>query len=66
MSDNGSTRKDIRVPNKLLAEIAEYQKDNDIRHWTQALLLLARKGLDAEKKREWVTLLLFCVFSSKF
>ncbi|MEX3713461.1 hypothetical protein ABFV99_13750 [Cytobacillus horneckiae] len=52
MSDNDSTRKDIRVPNKLIAEVTEYQKRNDIRYWTSALLLLVRKGLDAEKKGE--------------
>lgn len=50
MNDSGSTRKDVRVPNELIAEVEEYQKKNNIRYWIVAMLLLVRKGLDAEKK----------------
>ncbi|MDA1616428.1 hypothetical protein PDK03_07425 [Bacillus cereus group sp. TH204-1LC] len=50
MNDSGSTRKDVRVPNELITEVEEYQKKNNIRYWTVAMLLLVRKGLDAEKK----------------
>lgn len=66
MSDNDSTRKDIRVPNKLIAEVTEYQKRNDIRYWTSALLLLVRKGLDAEKKESDIHLLFCLLFNILF
>lgn len=63
MNDSGSTRKDVRVPNELIAEVEEYQKKNNIRYWTVAMLLLVRKGLDCLNKKRRVNnrSLFFCL-----
>ncbi|USK36427.1 hypothetical protein LIT25_27040 (plasmid) [Bacillus sp. F19] len=43
-------RKDIRVPETLVKKIEEYQIEKGVQTWTGALLELARKGLESEKK----------------
>ena len=51
---NGSVRKTFLLPEKLLKEIEQYQRDTYSKNLTDAVIQLLVKGLEKENRRKEV------------
>lgn len=47
-----TVRKDIRVPETLVKQVEDFQREKGIAFWTTALLELARRGLEEYRKED--------------